>query len=82
MQVVRVIASPVLEAVSGVLDDGDDVGAALGHVDQVSGGPVRELHCVHDAGGPHDVAHVGYGRPLRHSIELRHVTVREYKSHE
>ena len=40
---------PVLVGVTGVLDDGDDVGSFLGHVYQVAPTPVRKLHGVHKA---------------------------------
>eukprot|EP00343_Euplotes_focardii_P007106 CAMPEP_0205822690 /NCGR_PEP_ID=MMETSP0206-20130828/13622_1 /ASSEMBLY_ACC=CAM_ASM_000279 /TAXON_ID=36767 /ORGANISM="Euplotes focardii, Strain TN1" /LENGTH=268 /DNA_ID=CAMNT_0053119185 /DNA_START=18 /DNA_END=821 /DNA_ORIENTATION=+ len=39
----------VLVGVARVLDDGDDVGALLGQVEEVPAGPVRELHRVDDA---------------------------------
>ena len=35
--------------VPGVLDDGHDVHALLGHVDEIAAGAVRELHCVDHA---------------------------------
>ena len=53
---------PVLERMPGVLDDGDDVGAGLGHVDQVAAGAVRELDGVDAASGAHDVGHMGNRR--------------------
>ena len=37
----------VLVGMSGVLDDGDNVGSLLRHVHEVSAGPVGELHCIH-----------------------------------
>ena len=40
---------PVLVGVPGVLDDGDDVGAFLGHVDEVPAGAVGKLHGVDQA---------------------------------
>ena len=36
----------VLVRMTGVLDDRNDVGSLLGHVDQVAAGSVRELDCV------------------------------------
>ena len=39
----------VFVGVSSVLDDGDDVGSLLGHVEQVAPAAVRELHCIHQA---------------------------------
>ena len=33
--------------VPGVLDDGDDVGPLLGHVDEVTTRAMRELHRIH-----------------------------------
>ena len=39
----------VLVRVPGVLDDGHDVHALLGHVDEIAAGAVRELHCVDHA---------------------------------
>ena len=56
---------PVLEGVAGVLDDGDDVRAALGHVEQIPAGTVREFHGVHVPLGTDDVGHVGDGRAGR-----------------
>lgn len=48
----------ILERVSRVLDDGDDVGTGLGHVDQVSSGTVGKLYRVHASRWSHDVRHV------------------------
>lgn len=39
----------VLERVTGVLDNGDDVGAVSGHVDKVTAGTVGELDSVNGA---------------------------------
>eukprot|EP00187_Rhodella_violacea_P000629 CAMPEP_0174894032 /NCGR_PEP_ID=MMETSP0167-20121228/8739_1 /TAXON_ID=38298 /ORGANISM="Rhodella maculata, Strain CCMP736" /LENGTH=256 /DNA_ID=CAMNT_0016132999 /DNA_START=128 /DNA_END=894 /DNA_ORIENTATION=+ len=44
-----------------VLDDGDDVRAALGHLDEVAAGAVRELDGVDDAVGADEVGDVGDG---------------------
>lgn len=51
----------VLEGLSGVLDNGDDVGAARGHVDQVTAGTMRKLDRVHGAGRSDNVGNVGDG---------------------
>ena len=40
---------PVLVRVPSVLDDGDNVGPLLGHVDQVATGTVRKLNSVNHA---------------------------------
>jgi hypothetical protein len=51
----------VLVGVSGVLDDGDDVRALLGHVDQVSAGSMGELDGVDGSFRTDDVGDVGDG---------------------
>lgn len=51
---------PILERVSRVLDDGDDVRAGLGHVDQVSPGTVSKLYSVHAPGRSNNVRDVRY----------------------
>ena len=51
----------VLLRVARLLDDGDDVGALLGHVDEVTAGAVRELNAVDDTLGADDVRAVGHG---------------------
>jgi len=51
----------VLLRVSGVLDDGDDVGSLLGHTDQITAGSVRELDGVDDSLGTDNVGNVGHG---------------------
>lgn len=48
----------VLLGVSGVLDDGDDVGSLLGHGDELSAGSVGELDGVDDALWADDVGDV------------------------
>ena len=52
----------VLVGVSRVLDDGDDVGTLLGHVNQVTTGAVRELHGVHATLRTDDIRDVRHGR--------------------
>lgn len=47
--------------VSGVVDDGDDVGSLLGHTDQLSTRTVRELDGVDDTVGADNVRDVGDG---------------------
>lgn len=51
----------VLLGVSGILDDGDDVGSLLGHAYQVSAGSVGELNGVDGTGGAHDIGNMGNG---------------------
>mmetsp|Transcript_19741 Transcript_19741/g.58260 ORF Transcript_19741/g.58260 Transcript_19741/m.58260 type:complete len:444 (-) Transcript_19741:16-1347(-) len=51
----------VLEGVARVLDNGDHVGALLGHVDEVTARPVRELDGIDGALLAHKVRHVGDG---------------------
>lgn len=51
----------VAERVSGVLDNGDDVGAVGGHTDQVTAGTVRELNSVDVTGRADDIGNVGDG---------------------
>lgn len=48
--------------VSGVVNDGDDVGSLLGHTDQFSTRSVREFDSVDDTVGTDDVRDVGDGR--------------------
>lgn len=48
----------VLERVSRVFDDRDDVGARLGHVDQVAPGTMRKLYSVDAPRRPHDIRNV------------------------
>ena len=51
----------VLDGVAGILDDGDDVGAALGHLDEVTAGAVGELNSVDHTLGADEVGDVGDG---------------------
>ena len=46
---------------TGILDDGDDVGALLGHVQEVTSHAVGELDGVDEAGGPDPVSDMGDG---------------------
>lgn len=48
----------VLLGVSGILNDGDDIGSLLGHAYQVSARSVRKLDGVHSTGGAHDISNV------------------------
>jgi hypothetical protein len=51
---------PVLCRVTGVLNNGDDVGPFLGHVDEISSTSVRELDSVYGSLGSDNVGNVGY----------------------
>ena len=51
---------PVLCRVTGVLDDGDDVGPLLGHVDEISSTSVREFDGVYSTLWSDNVGNVGY----------------------
>ena len=51
----------VFEGMARVLDDGDDVGAGFGHVDEVAAGSVGELDGVDGTGGSDNVGHVRDG---------------------
>src|SRR5262249_25925338 len=51
--------------VARVLDDGDDVCALLGDVDQVAARAMGELDCVDQTGGADDVRYVGDRGPRR-----------------
>lgn len=51
----------VLERVTGVLDDGDNVGAVGGHVDEISAGAVGELDGEDGSGRANDVGNVRDG---------------------
>lgn len=50
----------VLVGVAGVLDDRDNVGALLGHVDQIASRTVRELDGVDKTLGSDNVSNMGY----------------------
>ena len=49
----------------------------FGHVDEVSAGPVGELHGIDAASGAHDVAHVGDGCPRGRS-DIQHLGARAH----
>ena len=51
----------VLQGMTGVLDNGDNVGAASCHVDQVTAGSVRELDGVDCTSGANNVGNVRNG---------------------
>jgi hypothetical protein len=51
----------VLEGVTGILDDRDDVCAVGGHVDQITAGAVRELYSEDGSLGTNDISDVGDG---------------------
>lgn len=51
----------VLERVTGILDNGDDVCAVSGHVDQIATTAVGELDGVDGTGGTDNVSNVGDG---------------------
>lgn len=48
----------VLKGVTGILDDGNNVGAVSSHVDQVTAGTVRELDSVDGTSGSDDISDV------------------------
>lgn len=54
---------PVVEGLSGIMDDRDHVGSLLRHVDEVSARPVRELNSIDDALRADNVGDVGDGGP-------------------
>ena len=68
---------PVLVGVTGVLDDGDDVGALLRHVEELTAGAVRKLNGVDSPGGPHEVGHVRDGGP-RGGAEVENLGARAH----
>lgn len=49
----------VVLGLPGIVDDGDDVGALLGHVHQVPSHSVRELNRVDNARRAHDIRNMG-----------------------
>ena len=51
----------VLEGVTGILDDGDDVGTVGGHVDEISAGAVGELDGEDGSLGADDISNVRDG---------------------
>lgn len=51
----------VLERVTGILDDGDDVCAVGSHVDEITAGTVGELDGVDGTGGTDNISNVGDG---------------------
>jgi hypothetical protein len=52
---------PVFGWVTSILDNGDDVGPFLGHVDEITTGSVRELDGVDGSLGSDDIGYVGNG---------------------
>jgi len=60
----------VLERVTGVLDDGDDVGTVGSHVDKITAGTVRELDGVNGTSGSDDISNVR-NRSTRSSTEVK-----------
>ncbi|KAK1343539.1 hypothetical protein QTO34_016319 [Cnephaeus nilssonii] len=64
----------VLERVPRVFQDRDDVGAALGDVDQVAAGAVGELDRVDQAVGADDVGDVG-DRGARGGAQVQHLAL-------
>lgn len=50
----------VLVGMTGIFDDGDDIGALLGHVDQITTRSVGELHGVDAALWAHNIGHMGH----------------------
>lgn len=51
----------VAERVTGILNNGDNVGAVSGHADQITAGTVGELDSVNVAGRSDDISDVGDG---------------------
>lgn len=49
----------VAEGVTGILNDGDDVGTVGSHANQVTAGTVRELNSVDITGRANNVSNVG-----------------------
>lgn len=62
----------VLERVTGVLDDGDDVGTVGGHVDEISAGTVGELDGEDGTGRTNDIGNVRDGG-TRSSTEVENL---------
>ena len=75
----------VLQRVARILDDGDDVGARLRHVDEVTTRSVGEFHSVHQTVlfliptlvnyGTNDIGHVGDGGS-RSGSQIQHLASR------
>lgn len=51
----------VFERVTSVLNNRDNVGTGLGHVDQITTSAVREFDSVHNTSGTNDIRNVGDG---------------------
>ena len=51
----------VLQRVTSILDDGDDVGAGFGNIDEIAAGSVGEFDSVYGTGGTNNVGHVRNG---------------------
>jgi hypothetical protein len=45
--------------VTGIFNDGNNVGTLLGHIDQVTTRAVREFNGIHSSLGPNDIGNVG-----------------------
>lgn len=50
----------VLVGVTGILNDRDNVGSLLGHVDEITTRSVRELYSVNSSFGTNDIGNVRY----------------------
>jgi len=67
----------VLERVTGILNNGDDVGTVGGHVDEISAGTVGELDGVDGSGRANNVGNVRDGS-TRGSTEVENLATRSH----
>ena len=65
---------------SGIFDDGNDVGPLFGHVDQITTGSMGEFHSVNKTVRADDIGNVGYCS-ARGGAEIKHL-VREERGNE
>jgi len=49
---------PIVLRLTGVVDDGDDIGSLLSHIDQIPTHPVRKLDCIDNSSWADDVGNV------------------------
>ena len=49
---------PIILRLTGVVDDGDDIGSLLSHIDQIPTHPVRKLDCIDNSSRADDVGNV------------------------
>ena len=62
----------VFKRVTGVLNNGDDIGSGFGHVEEITSGSVGELDRIHISFWSHNVGYVRH-RCTGSSAEVKHL---------